>query len=103
MHSAKATVILPASKGTRAAQALAEPGATDTFTIRLAGGGEAPHSHVTAIPLDDVLISGAIWAEQRGPHAGTRAIRAHVVVELREGGQQPSINFPVEASTGSVA
>jgi hypothetical protein len=69
---------LAGQQGHPSALTLVEPGATYTFTVRLSGGGEAEHGYVTAIPFDEVLISGAIWADGRreGDPGRTRDLRA---------------------------
>jgi len=69
---------LAGQQGHQSAQALVAPAGAHTFTIRLSGGVGPEDSHVSATPLDDVLISAALWADGRrdGDPIRTRDLKA---------------------------
>jgi hypothetical protein len=56
---------LSGQQGNPSAEPIVAPGGTYTFNVRLRGGGGRQVDGASAIPIDDVRITGAVWADGR--------------------------------------
>lgn len=63
---------LQGQQGDPSAQVTVAPGATFTFSFSLRGGRETGASMATATPIDEVVLTGVIWADGRVDGATAR-------------------------------